>query len=79
VNKLLTAVLTLAVTAFYIPLLRKQVRDGVTVIPLGASQPISIRYDEHPYGFWISVAVQGALIAMLVSASLLLAWQGIEP
>ena len=78
-NKLLVALVTLVVTAFYLPILRNQVRAGVTTIPLGASQPIAIRRDEHPYGFWLSVAGQGALVGLLIAASLLLGWQGIEP
>lgn len=77
-NKFAAALLTLAVTAFYVPNLRTQMRDGVLPIPLTGTIPIFIRRDEHPLWFYISLVVQIALMILLIGASLLLIYQGLE-
>ncbi|QKS00062.1 hypothetical protein F9288_10805 [Sphingomonas sp. CL5.1] len=70
-NPGVAAVCGLGVTAFYVTIVRDQIKDGAIPIPLtGPVRPIIVRRDQHPLLYWVSVTGQIALMLLIVIGSL---------
>ena len=76
-NRIVVALLTIAVSGGFAPILRRQVRAGEVAIPMTGTLPIMIRRVEHPIGFWASVAGQAAFCLTLVVAGLAMGVQAL--
>ncbi|MFN3435454.1 MAG: hypothetical protein ACK4ZY_13775 [Sphingomonas sp.] len=64
------AVLGDALVAGYVPILRRQVREGVLDVPAGGVIPITVRREEHPVAFMLCIGGIIALLALIVLGSI---------
>ena len=68
----LSAVAGGTIAVGYVPILRRQLRDGTIGIPLGTINPIRIRRDEHPLAFRVAACLVGGLVMLVLLGCLLL-------
>lgn len=71
------ALLTIAMSAGFAPILRRQVRAGEVAIPMTGTLPIMIRRFEHPVGFWISVVGQATFCLILFVTGIVMGIQAL--
>ncbi len=73
----LVAVLADGLVAGYIPILRRQIRDGAIGVPAGGVIPITVRRDEHPLAFALCIGGIVALLALIVLGSVGLLFEAV--